>query len=388
MSKTKALERDVNNHLSSFNFDMQLFGTPTPNDLIVGKGKVYFRRWNYDGTKQALRHMGNCPDFKMTPNIEKIQKMSSMDAAAELYAEAVKSMSYKPTLTLDEFNPFNLALALYGTEGIEIQAEKTIEKEIHDVTLGAVLQVPYKNIKDVSILPAVATPAVVNPATSYVEVGTPGTGKVISGGIYTGSESGAYYIEITKENSVEGTITDAEFTWRKELNGDQSAPVIMTGLVQELDEGVTVKFEPGASGQDFVVGEIYEIKVTAKQGAYISGVDYIIDDTQLRGGVIPIPDTSNILDGSQVFVSYTVPEKKYPKIMGGTAKKIEGDLLFIGDPSTGRPYTLEIWHVSVTPNGDVGLITEEWGSFTLELSVMPDRVNHPKEPFFKMVNTD
>lgn len=372
--------------MKKFDFDLQRFGTPTPYDLMVGKGKVYFRRKNKDGTKQARRHMGNCPDFKLNANIEKIQKMSSMDHAAEVYAEAVKSISYKPTLTLDEYNPFNLALALYGEEGVEVQEAKIVANEVHDVTSGAVLSVPYKNITDVTIRPITTTPAVIGTPISFVVSGTPGTGIVTSGGTYIGTDSGAYYIEITKANTVPGTITDAEFTWRKGLAGTPSAAIVMSGTSQALAEGVQVSFAAGTSGQDFVAGEIYEITVTPAGSAYIEGIDYISDETQLRGGVIPIPDTSNIKDGSKVFVSYTVPAAKYPKIMGGTVKKIEGDLLFIGDPSHGRPYTLEIWNVSLTPNGDIGLISDEWGSFTLEMTVLSDRMNHPDEPFFKLVS--
>lgn len=386
MSKKQALARCINHNLASFNFDMQLFGTPTPNDLMVGAGKVYFRRWNSDGTKQALRHMGNCPDFKLAPSIEKIQKMSSMDAAKEVYAETVKSMGYKPTLTLDEYNPFNLALALYGEEGVEVQETKTVTKEMHDVTLGAVLSVPYKNITDIVIEPVTPSPSTISAATSYLQNGTPGTGTITTAGNYSGSESCSYFIEITKANTVVGTITDAEFKWKKGLTGVESAATIVNGKAQVIENGVTVKFTAGTSGQDFVLGEVYEVKVTPVGGAFIPSVDYILDKTQLRGGVIPIPETSNIPDNSKVLVSYTIPEAKYPKIIGGTVKQIEGDMLFIGDPSQGRAYTLEIWHVSLTPTGDIGLITDEWGSFTIEMNVLSDRINHPEEPFFKMVN--
>ncbi len=45
---------------------------------------------------------------------------------------------------------------------------------------------------------------------------------------------------------------------------------------------------------------------------------------------------------------------------GWYSEKYEGDLLFLGDPSHGRPYNLEVWHVSIVPTGDIGLITEEW----------------------------
>ncbi len=384
MSKKQTLERAIDNNLSSFNFDLQLFA-PDPNDLLIGAGKVLFRRWE-NGEKTVFMHLGNCPEFKLAPNIEKVTKYSSMDSAKEVYAEAIKSMGYTPSITLDEYNPFNLALGLYGEQGIEVQETKAVTKEIHTVKLGALISVPYKNITDVTISPVTTTPAEVGNATSYVQSGEAGKATVTSGGNYTGSDNGAYYIEITKANTVEGTITDAEFTWRKGMAGTPSEAVVVTGSAQSIAEGVTVKFTAASSGQDLVVGEVYEIKVKAAGGSYISGVDYILDKSMLRGGIISIPKTSNIPDGSKVFVSYTVPTAKYPKVMGGTVKKIEGDLMFIGDPKHGRPYVLEIWHVNLTPNGDVGLITEEWGSFTIEMTVLADRVNHPDEPFFKMTD--
>lgn len=384
MSKKQMLERAIDNNLSSFNFDLQLFA-PDPNDLLIGAGKVLFRRWE-NGEKTVFMHLGNCPEFKLAPNIEKVTKYSSMDSAKEVYAEAIKSMGYTPSITLDEYNPFNLALGLYGEQGIEVQKAKTVAKAEYTAVKGALISVPYKNITDVTVSPITATPAQVGAVTSFSQAGTAGTAKVTSGGNYIGTDSGAYYIEITKANTVEGTITDAEFTWRKGIAGTPSTETVVTGTSQSIAEGVTIQFAAGSSGQDLVVGEIYEIKVKAAGGSYIAGVDYILDKSMLRGGIISIPTTSNIPDGAKVFVSCTVPEAKYPKVMGGTVKKIEGDLMFIGDPKHGRPYVLEIWHVNLTPNGDVGLITEEWGSFTIEMTVLADRVNHPDEPFFKMTD--
>lgn len=369
-----------------FIFDLQRFGTPTPADLMIGAGKVYFRRWDGDGNPTVRRHLGNVESFNLTPTIEKIQKNSSMDAARELYAEAVKSQSYKATLTIDEFNPYNLALGLYGDEGIEEQAQRSVADELHTVTLGSPISVPYKNISQVIINPLTATPSSIGRPASFAVVGSPGTGSISASGTYIGANTDVYYITITQPNSVSGTITDAEFTWKKGLGGVDSAPVTVTGAPQSIAEGVSVTFAPGSSGQDFVAGEIYAIDVTAANSRYLEGIDYIIDDTQLRAGVIPIPDTSHIPDGAKVRVSYNVPEAKYPKIMGGVVKKIEGDLLFIGDPSLGRSYVAEFWHVSITPTGDIGLIGEDWGSFTLEMTVLSDRMAHPGEPFFKITN--
>jgi hypothetical protein len=372
--------------IMNFKFDLQRFANaPSAENLLLGAGKTFLRRWER-GVPQVRRHLGNVPKFTLTPTIEKIQKFSSMDASRELYAEAVKSQLYKVTLEINEITPYNLALALYGEEGVEVQEGKPVTDDVYDVTLGAPISIPYRNITDVVISPVAAILSSIGAATSYAAVGTPGTAKLTSGGTYSGTTNGSYFITITKANAVSGTITDAEFTWQKGLGGKASAAMKVTGSAQALDEGVTVAFAPGASGQDLVVGEIYEIKVTAAGSSYVAGKDFTLDKTQLRAGIIPIPETSNIPDGSKVKVSYTVPDGKYPKVMGGSVRKIEGDLLFIGDPSMGRAYTVEIWHVTLTPSGDIGLIGDDWGSFTLEMTVMADRVNHPDAPFFEMVN--
>jgi hypothetical protein len=359
---------------------------PSAKNLLLGAGKTYFRRWDYAGNPLIRRHLGNVPKFNLTPTIEKIQKFSSMDGEKELYGEAVKSMLYKASLEVNEITPYNLALAVFGEEGVEIQDAKIVTNEVYTAHLGSPIAIPYRNITDVTIAALAVAPASIGAASSYAAVGSPGTAKLTSGGNYTGTTNGAYYIKITKANAVPGTLTDAEFTWQKGIGAVPGAAVKVTGTAQTLDEGVTVLFAPGSSGQDLVAGEIYEIQVTAAGGNYVAGTDFILDKTQLRAGVIPIPDTSGIVDGSKVRVSYNVPEGKYPKVMGGAVRAIEGDLLFIGAPSMGRAYTVEVWHVSITPSGDIGLIGDDWGSFTLEMTVLADRINHPDEPFFKMVN--
>jgi len=371
----------------NFKFDLQTFANaPSAKNLLLGAGKNYFRRWDSNGIPLVRRHLGNVPKFNLTPTIEKLQKFSSMDGVKELYGEGIKSQLYKATLEINEFTPYNLALALYGEEGVETQQAKTVANDVYAVTLGTPISIPYRNITDVVIAPVTTTPASIGAATSYAAVGNPGTAKLTSGGSYVGTTNDAYYIKITKANTVSGTITDAEFTWQKGIGATPSAAMKVTGMAQTLAEGVTVMFAPGVSGQDLVAGEIYEIKVTAAGGSYVAGTDFILDKSQLRAGIIPIPDTSGIPDGSKVQVSYSVPDGKYPKVMGGAVRAIEGDLLFIGDPSMGRAYTVEIWHVSITPSGDIGLIGDDWGAFTLEMTVLADRINHPDEPFFKMVN--
>jgi hypothetical protein len=107
---------------------------------------------------------------------------------------------------------------------------------------------------------------------------------------------------------------------------------------------------------------------------------------EARAGIITIPPTSSILEDTEVKVSYHVPQAIFPKIMGAIAGRIEGRLLFIGDPNKGPCYNGEFWKCSMKPDGDLsGLIGTEFGSYNIQATCLSDRQNHPDEPFYKLV---
>ena len=98
--------------------------------------------------------------------------------------------------------------------------------------------------------------------------------------------------------------------------------------------------------------------------------------TRRRGGSIIIPGGS-ITEGSTVTVaSYSYGTIDYKTIVGANANVIEGYLRFIGDPATGPEFELEVWRVQAQPDGAFGLITEDYGNFSLTLKVLDDSANH------------
>ncbi|MBK6423877.1 MAG: hypothetical protein IPF77_17025 [Gemmatimonadetes bacterium] len=40
--------------------------------------------------------------------------------------------------------------------------------------------------------------------------------------------------------------------------------------------------------------------------------------------------------------------------------------------------------MSAAPDGELGLITEEYGSFSLVLTVLNDAATHPTEPYYRL----
>jgi hypothetical protein len=97
---------------------------------------------------------------------------------------------------------------------------------------------------------------------------------------------------------------------------------------------------------------------------YTVDVDYVLD---VKKGMIKVLSTGSILDTAVLHVDFSYSTKTITKIFGATATTIKGILYFIGDPPQGRILDV-LGYVSMKPEGDLGLISEEWSemAFTME----------------------
>jgi hypothetical protein len=59
-------------------------------------------------------------------------------------------------------------------------------------------------------------------------------------------------------------------------------------------------------------------------------------------------------------------------------------VLFLPDPTTGPRMMVEVWSVSVTPDGALGLISNEFAQMGMTMAVQADRVSHPNEPLYRV----
>lgn len=84
---------------------------PNTGNYRIGKGKFEFKR---EGAAE-FKHMGNSPEAEFTPTIEKLDHFSSMEGTREKDLSVVVERGGTLTLTLDEWTPDNMALALLGT---------------------------------------------------------------------------------------------------------------------------------------------------------------------------------------------------------------------------------------------------------------------------------
>ena len=310
-------------------------------------------------------------------------------------ASVVTAVKPSASLTLDEYDPFELSLGLYGTQGTMTQEEQSIVDAVYTVdTVPGVVQVVDKNgdglysIKDVIVRPATATSASISAVSMTTALGSTGTLAISGSSAYTGTATKDYYVRINTAPTAAGDLAGMIVEVANSLVGPYTAyPAFGTGSTATLSvgNGISVDFTLTAA-KTFAKSEIYTFKATAALTAYTAGTDYVVETQSSRAGLIKIPKNSTIKAGTSVKISVTVPAGKFPKISGGSAGEIEGKLLFIGDPNIGGKYNIEAWKCKVTPDGALtGLIGTEFGNFKLTVSFESDYENHPEEPYYKAV---
>lgn len=85
--------------------------SPDIAQYYIGKGNAYFTP-----TGGAERHLGNCPSWKISVNIDKKEHESSMTGTATVDRTFITKKSAKIEMTLEEISIENLKIALLGTD--------------------------------------------------------------------------------------------------------------------------------------------------------------------------------------------------------------------------------------------------------------------------------
>ena len=129
---------------------------------------------------------------------------------------------------------------------------------------------------------------------------------------------------------------------------------------------------------------VSSVVVTDSSGSttYVENTDYRIDATT---GRLFILSSGSITDGQDILVDYSAAALTYDSIRAFTKSSVEGFLRFVGNNQSGPNYEAEIWKCSLSPNGDINFLAEEWGSIAMNLNIEKDETNHPNEPYFRLI---
>ena len=381
------------------------------SDLMVGAGEVWFKR---SDDANGWHTLGNCDEMNITVDVTKVEKNSSLNRKRTLMQSVVTAVKPTTTITLTEYNAYNMALGLYGTEAVTHIDEKDVVDELYTVVSvpGIITLVDADgnrvfNAKNIIVKPESAIPAMASFVSVPSSLGTVATtaskddtltdtagGKLtINAGTYSASTDTRIFMTIKTAPTSSGDLNGMEIEVKEGVAGiAQSFTVSSTKLTDTftLTSGATITATV-TSGDTFTqtsVGATIEAKVEASTTTYTKGRDYFYDEQSASAGVIKFNVGSAISAGDKVKVSYHIDEANLINVSLADAGDIEGEFLYIGDNNSGPNYTIEGWRVKVSPSGDLsGLIGTDFGSFQLTVDFLDDSEHHPDYPFARVTAT-
>jgi hypothetical protein len=120
--------------------------------------------------------------------------------------------------------------------------------------------------------------------------------------------------------------------------------------------------------------------LTQNSVALVVGTDYVLADPVT--GLLYFPLSSTIVSGFAITITYHTLVGSFDQVAGATVPHQQGHLVFVPDPVDGQKIGVDIWRVNLNPNGNVGLIADDYGNWTLDGQILDDTANHPNSPFF------
>ena len=381
------------------------------SDLMVGAGEVWFKR---SDDANGWHTLGNCDEMNITVDVTKVEKNSSMNRKRTLMQSVVTAVKPTTTITLTEYNAYNMALGLYGTEAVTHIDEKDVVDELYTVVSvpGIITLVDADgnrvfNAKNIIVKPESAIPAMASFVSVPSSLGTLATttnkndtitdtagGKLtINAGTYSASTDTRIFLTIKTAPTSNGDLDGMEVEVKEGVAGvAQTFTVNGTKTTDTftLTSGATITATVTTSDTftKTTVGATIEAKVEASTTTYTKGRDYFYDEQSASAGVIKFNVGSAISAGDKVKVSYHIDEANLINVSLADAGDIEGEFLYIGDNNSGPNYTIEGWRVKVSPSGDLsGLIGTDFGSFQLTVDFLDDSEHHPDYPFARVTAT-
>lgn len=114
----------------------------------------------------------------------------------------------------------------------------------------------------------------------------------------------------------------------------------------------------------------------------VAGTDYVVADAQK--GLIYFPLTSTVDPAHAVLITYNTLVGAFDEVAPATVPFQQGHLLFVPDPVDGQKIQVDIWKVNLHPQGQIGLIADDYGNWSLDGEILDNTANTPLSPFYKL----
>lgn len=190
-----------------------------------------------------------------------------------------------------------------------------------------------------------------------------------------------------KKRTVSVSIVGTEF------NSNMMAIAMMSGGVTQLTTAAaTITAEVLAPAGVSKAGKYFALLnrnidptvtppvLTNNANTLVAGEDYILVDP--IEGLIYFPTDTTADTPHSVTATYKTLVGEQDQVAGAVLPQILGRLRFVPDPTDGQKIGLEAWRVNLYPSGQLGLIADDYGNWTLDGEVLDDTSNHPLSPYY------
>lgn len=139
-----------------------------------------------------------------------------------------------------------------------------------------------------------------------------------------------------------------------------------------------------ALASTYSIGDILQLKgrnpaslvLTGSSSALVLGTDYEIEDLKL--GLVRM-----LTAGTTLTAAYTPGTPTKQRIAAGQNAAIYGRLIFVGDPTSGLGFDVEIWKVKFMSSGVYSLLADDFAKMSLTGEILDDSANHPVAPLYQ-----
>src|SRR5262249_47014286 len=112
--------------------------------------------------------------------------------------------------------------------------------------------------------------------------------------------------------------------------------------------------------------------VLTQSSTLVAGTDYVLIDPVSGIFYIPLTSTINTAGTTAVTVTYHTLVGTFNQVAGATVPFQQGHLVFVPDPVDGQKIGVDIWRCNLHPNGQLGLIADDYGNWQLEGNILDD----------------
>lgn len=321
---------------------MSINTVPYTNQYIFGRGRAFIGLKDANGVSEGLRPLGNAPDYKITVKANLFQHDSAESGLSENDFTYPTKVTRDSSLTVDNITDPNLALAIAGNLKKFIQSATSVTGEvISKIAVGRHYQIGK----------TAANPSGVRKVSSVtIALAQAGAASRVSSTPYVVGDffkSGTNLFVVTVAGSTAASAPSFVTTPVGATTVDGTATVAYIGPATDTY----------ATPADYILDADYALVGIPETGKFAAIL-----------GVLPAGTSLDLTCG------YTPAAGSRTQLVTGDIPNLKAEFKFIADNPVGENRDVYCADVTITPNGDLSLITAD-KIMSLSLSISINKLN-------------